>query len=190
MESFRAMLSGGHPNSLGRTIDVVAAVLDDRARLDELLACYGSNDPVVRLRTSNALKRIEAERHDWLVPALDRLIDEVGMLDQPSAQWTLAQLFLRLGQDMTREQRDQATEMMKRNLERHDDWIVLNATMETLFRWSGDDVELGAWLKPQLARLASDPRKSVAARARKLAAATGQQLGAKTLETVWKRTSG
>ena len=37
---FETMLSGGHPNSLGRTVEVVAAVLDDPARLDELFSCY------------------------------------------------------------------------------------------------------------------------------------------------------
>lgn len=165
------MLAGGHPNSLGRTVEVVAAVMADRARLDELIDCYGSDDPVVRLRASNALKRIEAERHAWLVPVLDRLIGEVGRLDQPSAQWTLAQFFLRLAPDMTPEQRRRATKLMKRNLEQQEDWIVLTATMETLFRWSREDARLGVWLKPHLARLARDRRKSVAGRARKLLAA-------------------
>lgn len=170
MAAFDNMLTGGHPNSLGHTIEVVEAVLADRSRLRELLDCYRSNDPVVRLRTSNALKRVEAERHDWLVPFLDRLIDEVGALDQPSAQWTLAQLFLRFTWDMTPEQRDGASGLMKRNLEKYDDWIVLNATMETLFEWSRDDASLRGWLKPHLDRLAKDPRRSVAGRAKKLSA--------------------
>ena len=170
MDSFDTMLSGGHPNSLGRTIDVVQAVFADPSRLDELFGCYRSDDPVVRLRTSNALKRVEAERHDWIVPFLDRLIDEVGALDQPSAQWTLAQLFLRLKSEMSPAQYRGATKILKRNLEQHDDWIVLNATMETLFQWSQTDDELGLWLKPHLDRIAKDPRKSVAGRAKKLLA--------------------
>lgn len=171
MSSFETMLTGGHPNSLGRTIEVVQAVLADRSRLEQLFACYQSRDAVVRLRVSNALKRIEAERHDWLVPFVDRLIGEIGALDQPSAQWTLAQLFLKLGPDMTREQHAKATALLKRNLAQHDDWIVLNMTMETLWRWAQADAGLAAWLEPHLARLAKDPRKSVAARARKLASA-------------------
>lgn len=170
MEPFATMLTGGHPNSLGRTIEVVEAVLADRSRLHELFDCYGSADAVVRLRVSNALKRIENERYDWLLPYIERLIDEVGALDQPSAQWTLAQLFSRLGGDMTPSQRERAAALMKRNLERHDDWIVLNATMETLWRWSRDDASLKRWLTPHLARLSQDTRKSVAGRAKKLLA--------------------
>ena len=43
------MLTGGHPNSLGRTIEVVETVLADEARMEELFGCYGSVDEVVRL---------------------------------------------------------------------------------------------------------------------------------------------
>ena len=169
MEAFETMLTGGHPNSLGRTIEVVDAVLADRSRLSELFACYQSTDPVVRLRTSNALKRVEAEEHDWLVPFLDHLIDRISVIDQPSAQWTLAQLFLRLTPDMDPWQRERAVAILQRNLVRYDDWIVLNATMETLFHWSVTDVDLRTWLEPHLLRLANEPRNSVAGRARKLA---------------------
>lgn len=166
-ETIEDMLTGGHPNSLGRTIEVVDLVLSDPARFPDLFACYRSEDAVVRLRASNAMKRVAAERRDLLVPYLDRFIAEIGELDQPSAQWTLAQLFDRLVRDMTGAQRQTATDLMKRNLKTHDDWIVLNATIETLATWAEKDEKLAHWLRPHLERLASDPRKSVATRARK-----------------------
>ncbi|WP_146065586.1 hypothetical protein [Arthrobacter pityocampae] len=169
MEAIESMLTGGHPNSMGRTVEVVELVAADRSRLQELFECYGSDDPVVRLRTSSALKRLEAARHEWLIPFADRLIDEVGTLDQASAQWTLAKLFLRLTPDLTPDQRDRATVILQRNIEEHD-WIVLINTMETLSAWSDDDPTLRAWLEPRLERLAEDPRTSVAERARNLSA--------------------
>ena len=92
-ERFEDMLTGGHPNSLGRTIEVVEAVLADEARMEELFGCYGSADEVVRLRVSNAMRRVQAERPDLIVPFIDRLIEEIGALDQASAQWTLPKLF-------------------------------------------------------------------------------------------------
>ena len=61
-EAFEDMLTGGHPNSLGRTVEVVEMVLANPDRFDELFNCYKSDNAVVRLRTSNAMKRIEAER--------------------------------------------------------------------------------------------------------------------------------
>lgn len=172
-EPFAEMLKGGHPNSLGRTIEVVDAVLSSPNRFEELFACYRSDDPTVRLRTSSAMKRVEKERHDLLVAYLDRFIEEIGALDQASAQWTLAQLFARLAEDMIPPQRAAALSIMKRNLSSHDDWIVLNTSMETLTDWARDDRALQQWLTPQLDRLTGDPRKSVANRARKKRAALG-----------------
>ncbi|MEM6851388.1 MAG: hypothetical protein AAF527_06655 [Pseudomonadota bacterium] len=166
-ERFEDMLTGGHPNSLGRTIEVVDIVLADPNRFDELFNCYNSEDAVVRLRTSNALKRVEAERHDLLTPYIDRLIDEIGALDQASAQWTLAQLFDRLAVDMSGDQRSEALKIMKRNLKTLDDWIVLNATIETLSSWAASNAALAKWLRPHLERLSQDTRKSVASRASK-----------------------
>lgn len=169
-ESFESMLTGGHPNSLGRTIEVVDIVLADQTKLDELYNCYFSEDEVVRLRTSNALKRVSREQVEWLVPYIDRLTTDIAAIDQASTQWTLANLFDVLARFMTPEQKAAAQAIMQRNLANHNDWIVLNNSMQVLFDWSKQDVALQDWLRPHLARLASDSRKSVAKRATKLLA--------------------
>ena len=172
-ETFEEMLTGGHPNSLGRTVEVVETVLANPVRFDELFACYRSDDPVVRLRTSNALKRVEAERRDLVLPVADALIDEIGVLDQPSAQWTVAQLLGRLTPDLTAAQRTRATKRLKTYLDGAEDWIVLTATMQTLGEWAAADSALRRWLAPRLERLADDERRSVAGRARKVKVALG-----------------
>ena len=169
MEKFTSMLAGGHPNSLGRTIEVVELVCGDQTRMRELLDCYKCDDEVVRLRVSSSLKRVEAEHHDWLVPYIDELIDDVGQPDQASARWTLAQLFDRLSVDLSADQRKRAVALLKRNLQKETDWIVVNTTLDTLSRWAGDDLALRTWMKPHVERLAKDERKSVAGRAAKVA---------------------
>jgi hypothetical protein len=165
-QPYEVMLTGGHPNSLGRTLEVVDHVLADRRRLRALLDCYDSDDAVVRLRTSSAIKRVSKERHQWLVEYLDELIDNIGALNQASAQWTLAELFLSYTDDMSTYQYERAVVVMKRNIKHHD-WIVLNQTLETLAEWSRSDAKLRRWLRPHLDRLVDDPRKSVASRALK-----------------------
>lgn len=166
-EPFQDMLTGGHPNSLGRTIEVVETVLANPERFPELFDCYGSDDEVVRLRTSNAMKRVEAARRDLLLPYVDRFIEEIGALNQPSAQWTLATLFGRLKDGLTPRQHAGALSILKRNLAEHQDWIVLNTTIETLSNWAQTDEALKSWLQPHLERLAKDTRKSVSGRATK-----------------------
>lgn len=166
-ETFEEKLTGGHPNSLGRTVEVVDIVLAKPARMADLFACYKSADEVVRLRVSNALRRVQAERPDLLLPYIDRLIAEIGELDQPSAQWTLPKLFERAEPDMTPAQRAAALEIVTRNLATHDDWIVLNNSIEYLARLARSDAPLRDWLLPHLRRCAKDSRKSVARRAAK-----------------------
>ena len=172
-EPFEHMLTGGHPNSLGRTLEVVGLVLADTRRMDELFDCYTSADEVVRLRVSNAMRRVQAERPDLILPYIDRLIGEIGALDQPSAQWTLPKLFAGAARDMTDDQRARARALVQRNLADHDDWIVLNNSIEYLAALADDDGNLRKWLIPHLQRLTAETRKSVARRAEKAVKALG-----------------
>lgn len=167
MDSFEQKLTGGHPNSLGNTVDVVQVVLDDHSRFEELFNCYFSTDEVIRLRVSNAMKRIGKENKRLLVPYVNRFLTEISTIDQASTQWTLAQLFLLLENDMDKEQLQKAKEHLTKNLSAYDDWIVLNMTMETLGKWSKHDDKLKSFLVPHLERMATDERKSVRGKAKK-----------------------
>lgn len=159
--SFREMLTGGHPNSLGRTVEVVDLVLADRSLLKELIDCYSSKDELVRLRTSNALKRICREQPEWLLPYIDHLLNDVSKINQASTQWTLAQLLLELDRWLSVDQKKQAVAILQHNLANQKDWIVLNMSMKTLGAWAREDGRLTMWLIPHLKRLKNDSRKSV-----------------------------
>lgn len=170
--SFEQALTGGHPNSLGRTEEVIAAVLADRGRLRELFGCLRSNDEVVRMRAGDALEKVCREQPGWLGPYRRRLLGEVAEIEQPSVQWHLAQILGQLDLDPTQARRAKA--VLKRNLERSADWIVLNVTMEQLFEWAREDPGLRRWLEPRLERLRGDRRSSVRGRAERLLARLGR----------------
>lgn len=168
MRNFEQRLTGGHPNSLGNTIEVVEEVFANYELFDELFNCYFSDDEVVRLRTSNPMKRVCREDKKVLIPYIDRFLTEIAAIDQASTQWTLANLFQMLEKDMTSGQIESSKRIMKNNLVNHDDWIVLNNSMETLGQWSKKDANLKDWMKPHLQRLSEDSRKSVSRRAQKI----------------------
>ena len=171
---FEDTLSGGHPNSLGNTIAVAQQVNSNRNLLAELIATYGSDDEVVRLRVSSALKRVAWEHPDWVHAEIDTIMTWVEMLKQPSAQWSVGQILLALGPLLSASERARAIRLMKSHIEHSHDWIVLNHTMETLAQWARDDEELEAWLVPHLARFAKDSRKSVSKRAQRLLRESGR----------------
>ena len=160
--SFEKVLSGGHSNSLGNTVQVVNAVFADESRFTALFECYFSEDSVVRLRVSNAMKRIAKEKPHLPIQFMGRFLTELARIDQASAQWTLAQLFLILEKKLTLAQKEQATKIMKSNLKNQEDWIVLNQTMNTLDKWAKKDEDLGKWLLPVLKQRSGDNRRSVA----------------------------
>ena len=166
-EPFTDLLAGGRPNSLGRTHEVVNLVLANRSRLEGLFVAVGDPDQLVRLRVGDALEKICREQPEWFVPHLDRLIDDVGRIEQPSIQWHVAQMLDHLRHDLSEEQARRATALLQDNLTGSTDWIVLNVTMDVLAGWAGSDQQLARWLAPVLERLRGDRRASVAKRAAK-----------------------
>lgn len=168
MTGFEERLTGGHPNSLGNTVEVVEEVLANHELFNELFHCYFSEDEVVRLRVSNAMKRICKAEKQLIVPYIDRFLNEISKIDQASTQWTLSQLFLSWEKEMTPTQKGQALEIMKNNLTHHNDWIVLCQTMETLGKWAKKDEQLKSWVLPHLDRLQGDARNSVSKKAHKV----------------------
>lgn len=168
VRNFEEALSGGHPNSLGRTVEVVDVVLGDRSRLDDLYRCYFSSDEVVRLRVASAMKRVTIAQPDWVMDFIEGLQSEIAAIDQASTQWTLALIFDLLADRLSPEQHRRAVEIMQGNISSHDDWIVLSNSMKVLGRWSKTDAQLARWLKPHAERLVEDNRKTVASNARKL----------------------
>ncbi len=167
-QKFEQRLSGGHHNSLGDTLEVVNEVLADMSKLAELYDCYKSDDELVRLRVSNAMKRVCREQPRWLVPYIDGMLDDISKIDQASTKWTLAQLFVMLNEYMDDKQRESAIIILKHNLEMDKDWIVQNTTMESLAFYAKQDANLVSWLTDRLKERLSDTHKSVARRADKL----------------------
>jgi hypothetical protein len=167
MPDFEERLTGGHPNSLGNTVEIVEEVLATPTLFDELFHCYYSDDPVIRLRVSNAMKRIAKADKQLILPYLDRILEDVSLIDQASTKWTLAQLFKLLQNDLSELQRAKAQSILQYNLSTTNDWIVLNMTMETLGSWAVNNESLKDWLLPHLQRLSLDGRTSVMKKADK-----------------------
>ena len=164
---FESDLAGGHPNSLGNTVLVAERVNADQSLLDDLIQTYSSADDVVRLRVSSALKRVALEHPEWVRERLATIEEWVAHWKQPSAQWSIAEIYRTLSGLLTRDQYENAVAVMKDHLASSTDWIVINQTLETLAQWAQRDDELREWLIPQLWRYSDETRKSIAGRAKR-----------------------
>lgn len=140
---------------------MVEEVLNSPECFDELFSCYQSDNETVKLRVSNAMKRIVAAKPEMILPYLDRFIDEVSVLEQPSAQRTFSQLMLTVQSELSITQRNQTISIIFRYLQDSSDWIVLTTSMKTLAEWAKDDQSVKTKLLPYLQHLTQDSRKSV-----------------------------
>ena len=173
MDSFCFMLEEGKPNSLGRTIEVVDLVLAEPDRFEELFGCWTTDDEWVRMRAANGVRRVFKERPQWFDAYCDRLLTEIAPVNQPSARWTLSQLWLEHRQRLTAAQQHAAIEYLIATLSEQDDWIVLNMTMKTLCTYVKIDESITQRIEIRVRMLSEDRRKSVANGARKLLKAMG-----------------
>lgn len=154
-------------NTLGRTEEAVEMVVADPALIDDLYCCYFQPDEWVRLRVSSSFKRLWRADEGMVAPFIEGFVSEVSKIDQPSVNWTFAQMCDELGHLLSDQQRSEATGQLKGYLDNSDDWIVQNSSIETLSRWASEDAALKHWLMPKLHTFTQSPRKSVARRASK-----------------------
>ena len=90
--NFEQSLKGGHPYSLGNTLEVVDAVLGNTDKMEDLFLCYQSDDETVRLRTSNAFKRIFRAKPELFKQWKKRFVKDVAEIDHASAKWPTIQV--------------------------------------------------------------------------------------------------
>jgi hypothetical protein len=158
----------GKPNSLGKVPQVVRDVLRHPRKLGALFECIFHEDEWVRMRASDALEKVCAENPKLLTPLKRRIFEEMAEADQPSVQWHFAQIMSEM--ELSPADVRTAVRLIKRNLERTNDWIVVNLSLETLAIFARRDRRMLRALEPMLTRYARSPHKSVRHRVKKLRA--------------------
>ena len=165
---FEQSIKGGHPNSLGNTLEVVDVVLGNTDKMEDLFLCYQSDDETVRLRTSNAFKRIFRAKPDLFKQWKKRFIKEIAEIDQPSAKWTTIQVFYELFGQLDEKEKTQSVEICLKYLRNEEDWIVINQSLNFM----RNHLERFDFKDPEMMKLLNffvdDERKSISKNAEKL----------------------
>ncbi len=96
-------LTGGDRRLIGRSDEVVAEVLEDPTLFDTVFGGMLNEDPLVRMRSADAVEKITAEYPEYLRPYKEKLIQQVAATEQQEVRWHVAQMLPRLS--LTREER-------------------------------------------------------------------------------------
>jgi hypothetical protein len=96
MNQILLMLLGGDRRSIGRANEVVQIILQQPEKFDDLFQGFYELDPIIKMRTADAIEKITAEKPDLLIPYKQRIIDLVDKINQIEVQWHFAQIIPRL----------------------------------------------------------------------------------------------
>lgn len=147
--SFEEILAvGGKANSLGRAAEVVAIVLQDKSKLEELYQCTLHEDAWVRMRAIDSVEKVARVHPEWLESYVDTFNKELSESSQASIQWHLAELYAEL--KLTARQKKFAINWLKNMIKTTDvDWIVSANSMKTLVQF----VQNGSVKQSEVAQL-------------------------------------
>ena len=96
MSDILGKLQGRDRRSIGRVNEVVADVLADPTLFEVVFNGMLNDDPVVRMRSADAVEKITAERPEYLRPYKTKLIKQVAGIEQQEVRWHVAQVIPRL----------------------------------------------------------------------------------------------
>ncbi len=139
-------LTGGDRRSIGRSNEVVADVLKTPALFNEVFNGMFSNDPIIRMRSADAIEKITAGHPKYLQPYKLKLIYDVARIDQQEVRWHVAQMIPRL--DLTQKEIDHVVQILICDLQNKSS-IVRTFGMQAL----SDLAEKHPSLRPQVLEL-------------------------------------
>ena len=160
-------LAGTDRRSIGKTNEIVAAVLADPGLFAALFNGILNDDPVLRMRCADAVEKITAVHPEFLRPYKKQLIQHVAKIEQQEVRWHVAQLFSRL--KCTPKERRAAVEILEEYL-KDKSKIVKTFSMQALADLAEHDETLRLFSIRQLEKLTRTGSPAMKARGRKLLA--------------------
>ena len=162
----RTMLADGRDRrSLGRAGLVIALVTADAERFDELFACLGDSDPLVRVRAADAVEKLTRARPELLARHKRWLLETLPHDSESQVRRHASQMLARL--DLNAAEHVQAVATLTRLLD-DDSRFVQTAALDSLAKFAARDDILRPAVRALLADRLQDGSSAVRARARSL----------------------
>jgi len=146
MSEILLKLKGGDLRSIGRAEEVVADILQNPALFGEVFEGMLNDDPLVRMRSADALEKVSSKHLEYLQPFKNRLINEVSQIKQQEVRWHVAQMFSYL--EVSRVERDEMVKVLLSYLDTDKSKIVKVFSMQTL----ADLAEKDELIRPKVVR--------------------------------------
>lgn len=164
MPSVLHRLKGGDRRSIGAANAAAAKARDSRRIFGTLVDGLHDEDPVVRMRSADALEKASVLHPDWLSAHKAALL-AATLSDQPELLWHVAQMAPRL--DWPPRQRARVIAWLTQSL-KHESRIVQSSALTALAEMAAGDPALQNKARKLLAQAQTSRAASMRARARRL----------------------
>ncbi len=159
-------LKGGDLRSIGRVDEVVQDILRNPTLFEEVFEGVLDDDPIVRMRSADALEKVSSKHPEYLQPFKKRLINEVSKIKQQEVRWHIAQMFSYL--EVNERERDQIINILLSYIDTSDSKIVKTFSMQTLADFAGKDKVVRPKILKILEELVKTGSPAMKSRGRKL----------------------
>jgi hypothetical protein len=160
-------LRGGDRRSVHGVPQLVRQVLADRSLFSVVFAGMSDDDPLVRMRCSDAIEKITVQHPEYLAPYRKRLIQLAEEAEQQEVRWHMAQLLSRI--EWNESERRRVLRIMAVYL-KDPSSIVKTFAMQTMADMAAQDSRLCAPIVEKLKRLTRDGTPAMKSRGRRLLA--------------------
>jgi hypothetical protein len=160
-------LAGTDRRSIGDVDRVVAKVLGDPRLFEVVFEGMLSDDPVIRMRSADAVEKITVNHPEYLTDYKGKLLGQIARVEQQEVRWHVSQLFSRI--DWSPRERRQVVDILRDYLA-DESKIVKTFAMQALADIAMLDQELRGPIVRDLEWLTRQGSPAMQSRGRKLLA--------------------
>jgi len=147
MSKILQKLRGDDLRSIGKADEVVQDILNDPSLFQEVFEGMLNKDPVIRMRSADAIEKVSAKRPEYLRPFKSKLINQISKIEQQEVRWHVAQMFSYI--ETSKIERNKIIKILLSYIETDESKIVKTFSMQTL----ADFAEKDEQIKPRMINL-------------------------------------
>ena len=147
MSKILQKLRGDDLRSIGKADEVVQDILNDPSLFQEVFEGMLNKDPVIRMRSADAIEKVSAKRPEYLRPFKSKLINQISKIEQQEVRWHAAQMFSYI--ETSKIERNKIIKILLSYIETDESKIVKTFSMQAL----ADFAEKDEQIKPRMINL-------------------------------------
>lgn len=133
-------LRGDDLRSIGKADEVVQDILNDPSLFKEVFEGMLNKDPVIRMRSADAIEKVSVKHPEYLQPFKSKLINHVSKIEQQEVRWHVAQMFSYI--ETSKIERNKIIKILLSYIVTDESKIVKTFSMQTLADFAEKDEQI------------------------------------------------